>query len=109
MALTIAIDIPINWCLVIVSFNTRKPIIATHIGLVVTRKVLFETGMYSKEIIQVRKCIAKKMPSRALLSIVSVLHRFTSLQIDLNDSIIKQIVAIPNRRKAIPPEVAPSF
>jgi hypothetical protein len=60
-----------------ISFKNRKLIIATHIGLVVTRNVLLETGIYSKDIIHVRKCEAKKIPAKALLTIVSAVHCFT--------------------------------
>lgn len=66
------IIIPITCCLVMISFKKRKLIIATHRGLVVTRNVLLETGIYSNDIIHVRKCAAKKIPARALFNIVSV-------------------------------------
>jgi hypothetical protein len=53
--LIVAMSIPVICNLLTFSLRMVAPIKVTHIGLVVTRKVLLEIEMYSKDIIHARK------------------------------------------------------
>ena len=99
---------PKSCFLLIVSLRIMKLSKATQIGLVVTRIVLLATDICSRDMIQVIKCAAKKMPDSALLTIVRASQRRISSMIDLKESRPRHIDAIASRRNAMVFEDAPS-
>ena len=76
-------SIPVICNLLTFSLRMVAPIKVTHIGLVVTRKVLLEIEMYSKDIIHARKWIAKKPPASAVVNVVFKLGLYLRLKTGL--------------------------